>query len=78
MAAKPSRRTATTLAVFKPRPRQKRRRCCATAEMGERARGRAADADVLFTMLAIPEAVSATALGADGFLSTMRPASESG
>jgi 3-hydroxyisobutyrate dehydrogenase-like beta-hydroxyacid dehydrogenase len=35
----------------------------------------AADADVLFTMLAHPEAVAAVALGAGGFLSTMRPTS---
>ena len=33
------------------------------------------DADVLFTMLAHPEAVAGAALGANGFLSTMRPAS---
>jgi 3-hydroxyisobutyrate dehydrogenase/glyoxylate/succinic semialdehyde reductase len=32
----------------------------------------AADADVVFTMLPHPEAVAATALGANGFLSTMR------
>jgi 3-hydroxyisobutyrate dehydrogenase-like beta-hydroxyacid dehydrogenase len=35
----------------------------------------AADADVLFTMLPHPEAVAAAALGANGFLSTMRPGS---
>jgi 3-hydroxyisobutyrate dehydrogenase-like beta-hydroxyacid dehydrogenase len=34
-----------------------------------------ADADVLFTMLANPEAVAAAALGGNGFLSAMRPAS---
>jgi 3-hydroxyisobutyrate dehydrogenase-like beta-hydroxyacid dehydrogenase len=35
----------------------------------------AANADVLFTMLAHPEAVAALALGAHGFLSAMRPGS---
>jgi 3-hydroxyisobutyrate dehydrogenase-like beta-hydroxyacid dehydrogenase len=35
----------------------------------------AADADVLFTMLANPEAVTALALGANGLLSAMRPGS---
>jgi 3-hydroxyisobutyrate dehydrogenase/glyoxylate/succinic semialdehyde reductase len=35
----------------------------------------ATDVDVLFTMLAHPEAVVAAALGATGFLSTMRPTS---
>ena len=37
--------------------------------------GVAADADVLFTMLATPEAVEAAALGANGFLRALRPGS---
>ena len=35
----------------------------------------ASQVDVLFTMLPHPEAVAASALGADGFLKTMRPGS---
>jgi 3-hydroxyisobutyrate dehydrogenase/glyoxylate/succinic semialdehyde reductase len=45
------------------------------AKWANAAAAAAADADVVFTMLAHPEAVAATALGANGFLSTMRPGS---
>lgn len=45
------------------------------ATWGSSPRAVAADADVLFTMLAHPEAVAADALGPTGFLSALRPAS---
>jgi 3-hydroxyisobutyrate dehydrogenase/glyoxylate/succinic semialdehyde reductase len=45
------------------------------ASRGTSPRAAAAEADVLFTMLADPEAVTAAALGADGFLNALRPGS---
>ena len=45
----------------------------AGATWGSSPKAVGADVDVLFTMLAHPEAVAAAALGADGFLSALRP-----
>jgi 3-hydroxyisobutyrate dehydrogenase/glyoxylate/succinic semialdehyde reductase len=64
-----------TLIVFNRTPEKAEALLRGGATWGRTPAGAADEADVVFTMLATPEAVEAAALGMDGFLRAMRPGS---